>query len=201
MPDAPATTPMPKTKEPKPEKIVILAIRNRKKSINITWSQGADTHDDDFHENPRPSFYRALEELPAHIASLCDFPAADARKIVATGVTLRDEGDNTLAMVVGYKTVKRGGRPLNIATPLLLMEPDSENKTAACMTEAESDAIDKLVKEAKKYLSGDRAQGKIDFKAGEPEPDGKKKEDDAAKGTAALPFPPQAATGTAGATP
>ena len=154
------------------EEIVVTAVRNNRKSIRIEWTQGADEYGVNFHENPLPSFTKALAALVPHVCTLCEFSAKDAEKIEATGVTLRPQGENTLALIVAKKKIKKAGRVFNITTPLLAMWPDAESKDTDCMTEAEAKAIEKVASEAKKYVLGDRAQGMINF---EPEADAPKK--------------------------
>jgi hypothetical protein len=178
---------MPKTKEQPTEETVILSVRNRRKSgVQIVWRQGADVIDRDFHDAPLPAFYKSLEALSPHVCSLCEFPSKDAEKIVPTGITLREHGDNTLGLVVARKAIKKGDRVFNISTPLLPMYVDEENKSADHMTEAEAAAIEKVVKEAKRYIAGERAQGLINFPEGEPD-DEKRKKKEADEGTAAIP--------------
>lgn len=160
------------------EEVVILKVRNRRKSINIVWRAGADTVNRDFHDNPLPSFLKAIDGLAAHVCTLCEFPEREVAKIAATGITCVEKGDNTLALIVARKTIKKGKRVINLATPLLAMYEDDENKSADCMEKDEASAIEKVIKEAVKYLGGDRAQGQINFVPEEGEADGKKKEDE-----------------------
>jgi acetaldehyde dehydrogenase (acetylating) len=152
----------------KTEEIVITAVRNNRKSISIAWAQGPDDYAVNFHENPLPSFSKALKALVASVCSLCEFPEKDAAKIEATGITVRAHGDNNLALIVARKKIKKAGRVFNIATPLLAMYPDPENKSADCMAEAEAAAIEKVIAEAKRYVQGERAQGLIAFEEEKP---------------------------------
>jgi hypothetical protein len=173
------------------EEIVLLSVRNRKKSIGISWTQGTDPVSREFHDQPLESFYKALEALAPHVCTLGEFPTKDSEKIIATGLTLRPEGDNVLVLVVAKKTLKRGGRCLNIATPLLRLEEDSENANAVHMNPDEAKAVEKVIKETLRYLAGERGQGKIDFQGeadDEKEPDKK----DGDKKGAELPFEPPA---------
>lgn len=147
----------------KTEAIVITAVRNLRKSIKIEYIQGTDEYALNCHDNPLPSFYKALTALNAHVCSLCEFPAKDAEKIEATGITVREKGDNALALVVARKRIRKGKRIFNVATPLLPMWPDEENKGVDYMDNDIAKAIEKVVSEAKKYVIGDRAQGQIEF--------------------------------------
>jgi len=159
------------------ETVTIRAVRNNRKSILIEWLQGADEYSVTFHDNPLPSFLKAIDGLTPHVLTLCEFPAGDAKKIVSTGITVRQKGgENEEALIVAKKRVRKGKRVLNIATPLLPMYPDAEEKTADHMSEDEAAAIEKVIKEAKRYLAGERAQGQIVF-----EPDPADKKDEGAK--------------------
>ncbi len=154
---------------------VILSVRNTRKSIDIEWTEGLDKCSRSFHDNPLPSFLKAIDGLTEHVVTLCEFPAAYAKGITATGITVREKGDNSLALIVAQKKLKRNGRVLNIPTPMLAMYEDPENKGADHMTEAEAAAVEKVIKETKKYLAGERAQGTIVFESPTPE---KKEGDD-----------------------
>lgn len=156
-------------KEEKPKQVVITSVRNLRKSIKIEYTQGTDAFTINCHDMPQKSFYTALEKLAPHVCALCDFAAKDSEKISATGITVREKGDNNLALIVARKTIKRGKRVFNISTPLLPMYADDENKTADHMDEEEAKAIEKVISEAKKYVAGDRAQGQIEFEDDEPE--------------------------------
>lgn len=142
---------------------VITSVRNTRKAIVIEWNEGLDTCARSFHDNPLPSFTKALEGLTEHVVTLCEFPAGYAKGITATGITVREKGDNSLALITAQKKMKRNGRVLNIPTPILAMYEDPENKGADHMSGAEAAAIEKVIKETKKYLAGERAQGQIAF--------------------------------------
>lgn len=152
----------------KTEAIVITAVRNLRKSIKIEYIQGTDEYALNCHDLPLPSFYKALTALNAHVCSLCEFPASDAKKIDATGITVREKGDNALALIVARKKIRKGKRIFNVSTPLLPMWADEENKGADHMDEDTAKAIEKVIAEAKKYVIGDRAQGQIEFEDDKP---------------------------------
>ncbi len=164
---------MAKDKEQKKD-IVITKVRNKRDSIEIEWTEGIDPCKRTFHDNPLKAFYDAIEALTPHVITLCEFPAGYAKGIEATGITVREKGDNTLALITAKKKLKRNGRVLNIPTPLLAMYEDAEDKGADHMSEAEAAAIENVIKQTKKYLAGDRAQGQIVFESPTPE----KKDDD-----------------------
>jgi len=152
----------------------VTSIRSNRASIHCEWKQGDDEYAVTFHDNPLPSFLKALEALPPFVCSLAEFPASEAKKIEATGITVREKGENVVALITAKKKLKRNGRVLNVATPLLAMYENPEDKGADKMTEDEAAAIERFIKEAKKYIAGERAQGKLEFK--DPEADPKDKD-------------------------
>lgn len=153
------------------EAVVVTAVRNNRKSIHLEWTKGTDEYSVTFHDNPLPSFYKALDGLNAHVCSLCEFAAKDAEKISSTGITVREKGENSVALIVARKKIRKGKRVFNIATPLLAMYPsdDPEEKSLDHMDEDQAGAIEKVIKEAIKYIAGERAQGQIQFEE-EPKP-------------------------------
>ncbi len=158
----------------KPQEIEVSSIRSNRSSIRAEWKQGDDAYAVTFHDNPLPSFYKALEALAPHVCSLSEFPAKDAEKIEPTGITISQKGESVvLALITAKKKLKRNKRVLNVATPLLSMYEQDDDKGADHMTEEEATAVEKLIKEAKKYISGDRAQGKLAFE--EEKKEGKEK--------------------------
>lgn len=156
------------------EEVHILKVRNNRTSIKITWKQGADTYSVTFHDNPLPSFYNALKALKTHVCALCEFPARDAEKLDPSGITIvSPEEDSPQALIVAKKHIKRNKRVFNIATPMLSMyeSDDPDSPKVDHMSTEEAAAIEKVIKEAKRYIAGDRAQGQIQL---EDEPDEKK---------------------------
>lgn len=165
------------------QEVQIHEVRNKRTSIFIHYAVGNDDFAVTFHDNPLKSFYTALENLNEHVLALAELPKGDLPKIEATGITLRTKGENTLALITAKKTLKRNKRVLNIATPILPMYPDDENKAVDHMSDDEASAVEKVIKEAKRYIAGDRAQGQIEFQ--EPE----KEKGDKAKGGETVEFP------------
>jgi hypothetical protein len=164
--------------------IKIRSCRYNRKSISCEWENGGDAYAVTFHDNPLPSFDRALAALAAHVCSLCELPAKDAEKIEPTGITLRDLGeDNERGLITAKKKIRKGKRVFNIATPLLALWPgkDAEEKGSDSMDDEQAKAISKFAAEVKKYVLGERAQGKLALE--EDKGDG----DDAGEKTAEFP--------------
>jgi hypothetical protein len=158
--------------------ITVRLVRYNLRNIRIEWENNGDSYAVTFHENPLPSFMKALEALPPHVADLCDMPDKDVEKITATGVTIRPLGeDNSQALIVARKTIRKGKRVFNISTPLLPMysAKDAEKKGSDCMTEDQARAIMKVATEARKYIRGERAQGRLEYEE-EKKGDGEGKE-------------------------
>ena len=147
------------------ESINILQVRNHGSSIYIHWTQGKDDYPVTFHDVPLPGFYSAIEALNRHVITLSEFPEADLSKIEATGITVSQKGENAMACIIAKKKLQRNKRVLNITTPILPMYA-STDKTANGgdhMSEEEAAAIELVVHEAKLYLRGERAQGKLEL--------------------------------------
>ncbi len=163
-------------KKPETQKsgeILVRSCRYNKRSISCEWMQGADAYAVTFHDNPLPSFEKALAALPAVVCSLCGFPTKDAEKIEATGITIRPLGDdNEQGLVTAKKKIGKGKRVFNISTPLLAMYPgkDADKKGTDAMEEDEAKPIAKFASEVKKYILGERAQGKLAFEEEKPAP-------------------------------
>jgi hypothetical protein len=147
-----------------PKEIVIRSVRANGRSIRFEWMHGGDAYAVTFHDNPLPSFDKAIKGLAVHVAALCELPAKDVEKIEATGITVRPLGDdNQQALIVAKKKIRKGKRVFNISTPLLAMYPgkDAETKGSDAMDPDEAKAIEKVIAESKKYITGERAQGKL----------------------------------------
>lgn len=150
--------------KPPTEEIIVKSCRYNGRSIRCEWEKGTDFYAVTFHDNPLPSFEKALKALAVHVCSLCELPAKDVDKVEPTGITVRELGeDNAQALIVAKKKIRKGKRVFNIATPLLAMYPsqDAEKKGSDCMDEDEAKAVAKFSAEIKKYILGERAQGKL----------------------------------------
>ena len=151
----------------KNESITILAVSNLRKSIRIKWEQPngatADTYNVNFHENPLPAFYKALDALKPHVCNLCELHARDADKLSIVGIVCKEHGENTSASIIARKTLKRGRRVSGVETPSLPMYPEEGNKSKDHLDEDQAAAIEKVVTEATRYVAGERAQGQIVF--------------------------------------
>lgn len=153
-----------KPTKPKTGEVIVRSVRANGRSIACKWEQNGDAYDVTFHDNPLPSFDKALAALAAHVASLCELPAKEADKITPTGITLRPLGDdNAMALITAGKKIRKGKRVFNMSTPLLSMYPagGDDAKAGDAMDADEAKAIEKFASEAKKYICGERAQGKL----------------------------------------
>ncbi len=149
----------------KNDKVTILEVRNKRTSIYIHYTKGSDDYKLTCHDNPRKSFYEALDDLVPAVMTLAELDKSEKSKVTATGITVREKGDNVQALIVAQKKLKRNGRVLNLATPILSLYEDKENEGSDHMTDKEATSIEQVIKEAKKYIAGDRAQGQIEFEA------------------------------------
>lgn len=162
------------------EEISVRKCRYNGRSIRCEWEQGSDAYAVTFHDNPLPSFLKALKALSEHVCSLCDLPSKDADKIEPTGITISPMGEeNAQALIVAKKKIRKGKRVFNISTPLLAMYPaeDVEKKGSDAMDPEEAKAIEKFATEVRKYIRNgpdDRAQGKLALEEEKPDPKDKK---------------------------
>lgn len=149
----------------KTEEVLVRSVRFNGRSLKCDWEQGDDACSRTFHDNPLPSFIKALEALRSHVCSLCELPAKDEEKITVTGVSLRPLGDdNAQGVIFAKKKLRKGKRSFKFSTPLLaLWEPkDKEDKLKSdALDEDTAKAMVKVETETKKYICGERAQGKL----------------------------------------
>lgn len=164
------------------EEVTVRSVRYNGRTIKCDWDHGGDPCSRVFHDNPLPSFLKALAALGEHVCTLCELPAKDVDKIEVTGITVRALGeDNQQALITAKKRIRKGKRVFNISTPLLAMwEPKAKEDKATTdhMDESTAKAIAKMESEAKKYICGDRAQGKLALDDGEDDDAKGKKKDD-----------------------
>jgi hypothetical protein len=157
---------MAKTKKSTTGEIIVRSCRYNRKTIRCEWENAGDVYAVTFHDNPLPSFEKALAALAPIAAELFELPAKDAEKLEPTGITLRELGeDNERGLITAKKKLRKGKRVGNIATPLVALWPskDAETKGSDAMEEHQAKAISKFAAEVKKYILGERAQGKLDF--------------------------------------
>lgn len=146
------------------EEVIVTSVRFNGRSLKATWDQGGDPCSRTFHDNPLPSFIKALDALKAHVCTLCELPANQEEKIIVKGVTIAALGDdNQQAVIVASKKLKRAKRVMNFSTPLLAMwaPKDKDADPGDRMDDDTAKAIAKLETETKKYICGERAQGKL----------------------------------------
>lgn len=155
------------TAKKKTEEVIVRSVRYNGRSIKCDWEQGGDPCSRTYHDNPLPAFIKALESLRAHVCSLCELPAKDEEKITVIGISLRPLGDdNQQGVIFAKKKLRKGKRAFKFSTPLLaLWEPkEKEDKLKTdSMDEDTAKAMTKVESETKKYICGDRAQGKLEL--------------------------------------
>lgn len=151
---------MPATKD----KIRVIAMRNSPKGVLCEWVEDGDPISRTFHDQPLPSFYKALEAMPEHVCTLAELSGKDAEKIECTGITLTYRGEkdvSILATLTARKSLKRSGRILNLTTTPLSIDPPKEPDGSDHLSKEESAAVKKLVNEVLKYINGERSTQKL----------------------------------------
>ena len=95
------------------------------------------------------NFAAALANLSNDIVKLLGLPAKYADGLIVTGATFFDKGEGEAVVIVAKKTLREGGSPFNILTPIRFM---SEPVTDEEATEGEKAAssticVDDLLRE------------------------------------------------------
>ena len=106
----------------KNESITILAVSNLRKSIRIKWEQPngatADTYNVNFHENPLPAFYKAMDALKPHVCNLCELHARDADKLSIVGIVCKEHGENTSASIIARNRSNSARKATRAVAPM-----------------------------------------------------------------------------------
>lgn len=116
-------------------------------------------------EQARPEFYKALQELAPHVIEMCELPDDYLPRITVKSVSFSYGGDKEVmgATISSAMKLNDSYCDLNLNTPHKASDSYSEGP-ADEMQLLSDDCIDALVllqKEAKLYIGGDRAQGKL----------------------------------------
>lgn len=180
-------TPEPAATAPKATPLTILKVRRTRKHVAISYRNGEETHDIKSRDNPMPAFDKAIAALAPLVCELIQVPTTYVENMRAVGITISDGSGNEQVTVIAAKSLPDSNGPLNIATPLRLMDlPEAEGSYSPPLTQKQVALVDEVVEQAKEYVRGNRAQGQIEFK----EEDGDADEDDE---TAPLEFEHEAA--------
>lgn len=121
-------------------------------------------------DNPLPGFVAAFKALAMHVVDMCELPDSDLaeNRVEVRGVSFSYGGDKEVmgAVLTAVRELKRSNTPLNLNTPHKPSEPynDPENGGSDKLDEKsllDEDcvaALEKLCKEADRFLGGHRQQ-------------------------------------------
>lgn len=134
-------------------------------TLDDDWETGSKASSDE----ARPEFYQALEKLVPHVCVICEFDRnygeddGDQHTMLVRGVTFSflDDPDQTMGVVLSaQKKLVTSKSPFNFSTPLKYEHPSGNgNDDSDCFDPEMGKALQQVIREARRYLAGDRAQG------------------------------------------
>lgn len=140
----------------------IKSVRITRRHIVIDWTTPEGDFGLKLRDNPLPSFTRAVEALGALVLDILHLPTEYGKGLTATGITVADKQGTHLVCITAKKELTDCNAPFNIATPLRFLDhPKEEGTYSPPLTDAQVGLVEAVIKEAKKYVKGDRAQGQL----------------------------------------
>ena len=142
----------------------ITRVKRTRKTIFVAWTVGDEEFDLTSRDNPLPAFIKALDALPPLVCEICHLPKTYAEGLQVNGAYITEVGQVDAVTIVAVKTLPDNNRPLNLATPLRLLDNPEEPAAAnPPLSDRQIGLINDLLDEAKRYVKCQRAQGQIDF--------------------------------------
>ena len=149
----------------------ITKVRRTKKKIIVEYTVEGEERVLRAPENPLPAFNLAFDNLAGLVCDICHLPPKFATGLIVLEVKLTDKG-NELVTFKASKEVDDSTDAFKFSTPNRLTSfPKEEGKCSPPLKEAQVALITSLIDEAAAYVKGDRAQGQIQFPAGEDDSD------------------------------
>jgi len=112
-------------------------------------------------EKALPEFYEAMKNLSSFVLDMCELPKGDSSKIRVKGVSFSYGGDNDTmgATITASKLLTHSNTDLNLNTPHKIEEFYSENGDEnQLMPDGCAYALEELIKQAERFLDGEREQ-------------------------------------------
>lgn len=116
-------------------------------------------------EPPRPELLTTLQALAPHVIDLCELPESYEKRIKVTGVSFSYGGEKEVmgATIISQMKLNYSNCDLNLNTPHKISDsytdyPASEEQLLSCDC---VNVLEKLCKEIKLYINGERAQMKL----------------------------------------
>lgn len=148
----------------------IKRVRIKRRAVVIDYENEGEDHSVTSRDNPLPSFVKAVEALAPLVLDVLHLPSEYQHGLKPTGITIVEKQETELVVVTAQKELTDCNSPFNIATPLRFMaHPKEEGSYSPPLSERQVALVDAVVKEAKKYVKGDRAQGQLPLDAAKDE--------------------------------
>jgi hypothetical protein len=151
----------------------ITKVRLTRSQVVVDYTHENDTHNVTSSDAPLPSFVRAVEALMPLVLSILHLPQSYAGTIkgsdgkerpsmVATGLTMAEKQETELVTITAKKELPDAHSPFNIATPLrFIAHPEEAGSYSPALSDEHVAVVQEVLKEAKKYVKGERAQGQL----------------------------------------
>lgn len=157
---------MAKKNKPKSEKsgaVEIVFVKVTRKRICIKWRVGENERSLGERDEPLPSFRRAFEALTPIVGTICHFPAKYSETgLRVTELHIGSKGGVETAALTARKDLDDASKEFSFTTPERLMEnPTEEGAYSPPLNKEDAGLIADAVREAKKYISGQRSQSEI----------------------------------------
>lgn len=140
----------------------ITKVRLTRSQVVVDYTHENDTHNVTSSDAPLPSFVKAVEALKPLVLSVLHLPESYGDKLTPVGLTMAEKQETELVTLVARKELPDAHSPFNIATPLrFLAHPEEEGSYSPALSDEYVAVVQEVLKEAKKYVKGDRAQGQL----------------------------------------
>lgn len=150
----------------------ITKVRRTKKKIIVEYTTDGEERVLRATENPLPAFHAAFDNLTPLVCEICHLPAKFGNKMAVLEVKLTDKG-NELVTFKASKPIDDSTDAFKFTTPnRLTAHPKEEGKCSPPLKDEQVALITALIDEAAAYVKGERAQGQIQFPAGEDDEEG-----------------------------
>lgn len=115
-----------------------------------------------------PEFYLALNELGKHVVKICELPDEYVGGLTVLGVKFTWTDEIMGAVISAKKALSECDSPLFLNTPHMPERPYSPTGGGKCLPAKTTEALEKLLEEAERYVHGERVQ--LSLFAGSTEP-------------------------------
>lgn len=144
----------------------IRSVRLKRRAVVISYESNGEEHNITSRDMPLPSFVKAVENLASLVLDVLHLPTDYQKGLKPTGITLTEKQETHLVAIVAQKELTDCNSPFNITTPLrFLSVPQEEGSYSPPLNEKQAALVDAVIREAKDYVKGNRAQGQLPLDA------------------------------------